>query len=209
MVPRLPWEFWDQGSLSSLLKSVGNIVRIDLNTLFRLKGKFTLVCVNIDITKPLPGSITISREGFSLQVPLTYEGLHEVCPLCGGNSHLPDACPKLPLHRKIKVIVKKLDAQILSEPSDIPGASSSSEEIPSGNWVIVTPKKRLRASFLPWGSNLVTVSQRPLLPTFHTGPADHPPPPVPTMHSDSGKHIKASSRLAPPFLEEGIILVNP
>ena len=62
----------------------GGIVRIDQNTLLRLKGKFATVCVNIDITPPFLGSLSISRGGSSTRVPLIYERLHEVCPICGG-----------------------------------------------------------------------------------------------------------------------------
>lgn len=63
---------------------MGKIVRVDQNTLLRLKGKFARVCVNLDITKPLPGSITITAGELSMREPIIYEGLHEVCPLCGG-----------------------------------------------------------------------------------------------------------------------------
>ena len=37
-IPRLPWEFWDQASLESLLNSFGTLLRVGHNTLFRLKG---------------------------------------------------------------------------------------------------------------------------------------------------------------------------
>ena len=39
-VPRLPWEFWDTDSLTTLLKLVGPLVSVDQNTLLHLKGKF-------------------------------------------------------------------------------------------------------------------------------------------------------------------------
>lgn len=64
--------------LHDLLYHVGSIVRIDQNTLLCLKGKFTRVCVNIDITKPFPGSLNIIKGDISIRVPLIYEGLHEV-----------------------------------------------------------------------------------------------------------------------------------
>jgi len=96
-IPRLPWEFWEAEYLTELPKCVGSVVRFDHNTLLRLKGKFTRVCVNIEVTKPLPGSITVSRVEGCLRVPLIYEGLYEVCPLCGGESHQLQSCPKLSL----------------------------------------------------------------------------------------------------------------
>lgn len=45
--------------------------------------KFAGVCLNNDITKPLPGSLVVSFGGKYMKIPLIYEGLHEVCPLCG------------------------------------------------------------------------------------------------------------------------------
>lgn len=86
-VPKLPWEFWDIYSLIVLLKSVGLVVRVDQNTLLCLKGKFARVCLNIDITHPLLGSLAIAKGTSSMRAPLIYEGLHEVCPLCGGKAH--------------------------------------------------------------------------------------------------------------------------
>ena len=75
---------------------MGTIVKIEHNTLLRLKGKFARVCVNLDITKPLTGSLTVSRVEACLRVPIIYEGFHEVCPLCGGDSHQLETCLKLP-----------------------------------------------------------------------------------------------------------------
>ena len=75
-IPRLPWELWETDYLSVILQHVGSVVRLDQNTLLRLKGKFARVCVNIDITEPLPGSITVQRLGGSVCVPIIYEGLH-------------------------------------------------------------------------------------------------------------------------------------
>ena len=80
-IPRLSWEFQDQGSLISLLSCVSQVVRVGHNTVYRLKGKFAKVCVNIDITRPLSGSLTTFTEDRSMRVPLIYEGLYEVCAL--------------------------------------------------------------------------------------------------------------------------------
>jgi len=79
--------------LSVILQHVGFVVRLDQNTLLRLKDKFARVYVNIDITKPLPSSITVQGLGGGLHVPIIYEGLHEVCPLCGDESHQLQTCP--------------------------------------------------------------------------------------------------------------------
>ena len=162
-IPRLPWEFWEASTLSDLLKDVGGIIRDNQNTLLRLKGKFARICVNIDIIRPLPGSITIAREGLSLRVPLIYEGLHEVCSLCGGDSHQLDSCPNLPVSSKIEVLVERFDAQGVSYANKAPSGSSShssSPRPPIDTWVKVTPKKRMRAgrtSVLPHSKSLHTL----------------------------------------------------
>ena len=112
--------------MTALLKHVGEVVRIDQNTLLRLKGKFARVCVNLDISKPLPGSLTIQRPESCVRFPIIYEGLHEVCPLCGAASHQLQACPQLPIAQKVEVFVEKFDAsrvtvaQPMNDPSLCP-----------------------------------------------------------------------------------------
>ena len=86
-VHKLLWQFWDYDSLADLLKPMDLIVRVHQNAFLRLKGKFVRVCLNIDVTQALPGSLTIARDGLSMRVPFIYEGLHAVCPLCCGESH--------------------------------------------------------------------------------------------------------------------------
>jgi len=147
-IPRLPWELWEAAFLTELLKNIGSVVRVDQNTLLRLKGKFARVCINIDITKPLSGSITVARVEGCLKVPLIYEGLHEVCPLCGGDSHLLQTCPKLPMSQKVEVLVEKFDATGVTPAQ---GGSGSSSGIASTNetWVTVSPKKRVKTMTPP------------------------------------------------------------
>ena len=147
-IPRLPWEFWDAECLSEILKPVGPVVRSDQNTLLRLKGKFARICVNLDVTKPLPGSISVVRPQGCLRFPLIYEGLHEVCPLCGGESHQLQACPKLPLAQKVEVLLEKFDASGVTKSQ----SSSSANPLPPSlteTWVTVTPKKRFKTMIQP------------------------------------------------------------
>jgi len=42
-ISRFPWEFWTQEALTRLLRSTGDMVRVDHNTLVRKKGKFARV----------------------------------------------------------------------------------------------------------------------------------------------------------------------
>jgi len=125
---RLPWEFWDQETLTQLLKHVGKVVRVDHLTLLLPKGKFTGVCLNTDITKPLPGTLKIPTPNRDL-IPLIYKGLHEVCALCGSNSHTLEQCPSVPAIPEIEVVVEKFQSHGLADNSPpLIGSSSNSSE---------------------------------------------------------------------------------
>jgi len=207
-IPRFPWEFWDQASLETLLSCVGKVVHVDHNTLFR-KGKFAHVCVHIDVTQPLPGSLNISSGGRSMQVPIIYEGLHEVRLLCGGDPHQLDSCPKLPLNKKIEVMAEKFDAQDLGGNPDPMYQASSSTPVTAENWVTVTLRKRLRASFGPRG-------QRPMsAPRSSAGPSNLVGSNVLGKFSlgepldVAGNTHKSSSHSVDPLNDSGIILANP
>ena len=61
---------WDIDCLRDLLKHVDAIVKIYENTLPHLKQTFARVYVNFDITKPLPGSLTITKEDLPMRVAI-------------------------------------------------------------------------------------------------------------------------------------------
>jgi len=92
--------FWNLDTLTNLLKPVGNVIKVYQKTPLRLKGKFARVCVNLDIIEPLPSSLIVSFEGRSMKIPLIYEGLHEVCVLCGSDEHQIESCILLPTQAK-------------------------------------------------------------------------------------------------------------
>ena len=123
------------------------MVRIDQNTLLRLKGKFVRVCVNLDVTKPLRGSVSVVRPEGCLRIPLIYEGLHEVCPLCGRESHQLQSCPNLPLTQKVEVLVEKFDATGVTKAHASSSANPLSPSVHE-TWVTVSPKKRVKACLL-------------------------------------------------------------
>jgi len=128
---------------------MGPVVRVDQNTLLRLKGKFARVCLTRDITHPLLGSLTIAMGNFSMEVSLIYKGLHDVCPLCGGEPHQLDNYPKLHAQQKVQVVVQKFeensDCQVTKEPL----SSTSRHPTMIDNWVTVSPKKRVRPALGP------------------------------------------------------------
>lgn len=82
---------------------MGEVIKVDQTTILRLKGKVARFCVNIDVTEPLLGTLVISFKGKSMKVLLIYE----VCALCGLESHQIQACPNLPAHSKLEIVVEK------------------------------------------------------------------------------------------------------
>lgn len=128
----------------SRLKPIGKVIKVDQTTLLRLKGKFARVCVNIDVTEPLPGSLVIFFKGNSMKVPLIYKGLHKVCALCGSESHHIEVCPDLPLQTKVEIVVEKFGgaSDLSSVKVNHPSSSSSNEPVTTtDNWIRVSLKK--------------------------------------------------------------------
>lgn len=140
-ITRLPQEYWEDTQLASLLAGVGIFLRVDEYAMTRGKGKFARVCLNIDITKPLRGTLTIPTPDTILQLPISYESLHEVCAICGSTSHALEACPDSPSN-VFEVVVEKFGATTLKSDSGTFAAASGPQTAPLENWMTVSPKKR-------------------------------------------------------------------
>ena len=128
------------------MKDVGIFIKVDDITLNRSKGKFARVCLNVDITKPLRGSLflPVPNQPQPLEVPISYEGLHEVCAWCGSNAHVLDACPETP-KGPLEVIVEKFGAAKI-QPDNEPCLNQNPMSTPlAEKWVTVSPKKRGRS----------------------------------------------------------------
>lgn len=115
----------DLEALANLPRDVAEVVRVDHQTLLREKGRFAWVCVNIDVSEALPSSLKIPTPNHELNIPLIYEGLHEVCALCGSPIHTIDKCPYVPSLPKIEIMVEKFQAHNLNGHTPAHEASSS------------------------------------------------------------------------------------
>jgi len=79
----LPIEYYDAGVLREIGQALGNVLRIDTHTTTEAKGRFTRICVQVDIDKPLVTSVGIRKH----QQKVVYEGLQKLCFLCGRLGH--------------------------------------------------------------------------------------------------------------------------
>ena len=91
-----------------MLKPIGVVIRVDHNTLLCKKGRFARVFLNINVTKPLPGTLHIPAPHCLLNIPITYEALHKACALSGAGDHLLELYSQLLVTPKIEVVVEKL-----------------------------------------------------------------------------------------------------
>jgi len=162
---------------------------VDQNTLLRLKGKFARVCVHIDITEPLPGSLLVAFEGRSMKIPLIYEGLHEVCALCGTEDHQIDSCSLILSQPQKEVRIGKFGTSsvtILKNPVSLT-APSKHPISATDNWIRVSPKKRVRSSQVKSSRFTTLVSSTPKIIIRH------PSPPLSPIRGQSHHSTAASS----------------
>jgi len=145
-ITRLPLELWEEDTLRLLLQDVGHFIKVDDITLNRSKGKFARVCLNIDITKPLRGSLflPIPTQPRPLEVPISYEGLHEVCAWCGSNAHDLDTCPESP-KGPLEIIVERFGATTIQNDNDSGPLPNTSAQHVTEKWVTISPKKQGRS----------------------------------------------------------------
>lgn len=82
--PDLSIIYYGDDLLRTFSSTVGKPVRVDRNTSLTLWGKFTWVCVELDLTKPLVAQFWIDEEKYIID----YKGLHSIYFHCGKFGHL-------------------------------------------------------------------------------------------------------------------------
>lgn len=139
-IPFLPNEFWTKDYLSILVKDIGKLIRFDnyTNTSSGV-ALFARVCINVNIEKPVPRALKITHKDKSHVFFLSYEGVHEACPLCGSTDHSLKMCPGKP-PACIELVVAKLEASKIQ--NDTP-------ENPNSGWTLIKPKKKVTVGKYP------------------------------------------------------------
>lgn len=59
--PELPIEFYEPLALLKIGKAIGLVLRIDANTINGVRGRFTRLCVQVNLDKPLIRMIYIGK----------------------------------------------------------------------------------------------------------------------------------------------------
>ncbi|KAI5349115.1 hypothetical protein L3X38_002002 [Prunus dulcis] len=83
-------ECFDVWALKRIGNLLGKLLKIDALTTSQNRGKFARMCVELDLTKPLEAFVQINQEWYNIE----YEGLPDICYLCGRYGHKREHCEK-------------------------------------------------------------------------------------------------------------------
>ncbi|GKV48717.1 hypothetical protein SLEP1_g55521 [Rubroshorea leprosula] len=72
---------------------IGRPIKVDPTTLLAARGKFARVCIEVDLSQPLPSSVDLDLEELPQSlISVEFEGLHKICFQCGEFGHTENYC---------------------------------------------------------------------------------------------------------------------
>lgn len=89
-IANLPINFYHRTILMGIAEGLGKPIKVDLTTVRVERARFARVCVEVNLKKPLKGTIMVNGERYYV----SYEGLSNICPVCGVFGHAGSVCPK-------------------------------------------------------------------------------------------------------------------
>ena len=105
--PEMPIKYLDQKILTQIGNKIGKTIKVDRKTAQQSRG--ARICVEIDLEKPLIPKIILGNRWQRIE----YEGLQQVCFVCGKFGHKFDECPsKVKRMRKWFGVMLKKDPRI-------------------------------------------------------------------------------------------------
>lgn len=90
-IPHLPIELYSKTFLQRIGIALGNFLKIDRLTSIHSKGRFTRICVEINLDKLLESHIIVRNYPLYIE----YEGLHAIYFRCGHFGHKKDQCRQM------------------------------------------------------------------------------------------------------------------
>jgi len=76
-------EYYNAEALYLIGKAIVNLLRVDTHITSEARSRFTRLCIQVDVTKPLVIAIKIGK----LEQPVCYEGIQKLCFDCGRVGH--------------------------------------------------------------------------------------------------------------------------
>lgn len=87
-IAKLPMDYYEKGILYVIGSQIGEVLKLDANTMKKSKGRFARICVRLDLQKPLRPYVLINGKVKKVE----YEGLHAICFKCGKYGHMTEQC---------------------------------------------------------------------------------------------------------------------
>lgn len=87
-VSNISVNFYHRSILMGIARGLGKPIKVDSTTLNFERARFARVCVEVNLKKPLKGTVMINGERYYV----SYEGLTNICSLCGLYGHMMHAC---------------------------------------------------------------------------------------------------------------------
>ncbi|XP_022569820.1 uncharacterized protein LOC111212545 [Brassica napus] len=96
----IPVNFYHKTILMGIAKGLGRPIKVDLTTLKFERARFARICVEVNLNKPLKGSVLINGERYFV----SYEGISAICSKCGMYGHLVYTCPRSSTERAMVAV---------------------------------------------------------------------------------------------------------
>lgn len=128
-------EYYTENWLKRAGDRIGKTIRVDDTTREPTCGKFARVCIEVDLTNPLKAGYKMRGRRWRLH----YEGLHDLCFVCGQYGHREAACSKVNGKKQPTEAQAAIRGGSTSQTS-FDGRDSSSSTVnppPFGPWALV------------------------------------------------------------------------
>lgn len=87
----IPVNFYHKSILMGIARGLGKPIKVDPTTLQFERARFARVCVEVNLKKPLKGTVVINGERYFV----SYEGFTNICAGCGLYGHMVHNCPRV------------------------------------------------------------------------------------------------------------------
>lgn len=96
----IPVNFYHKAILLGIARGLGKPIKVDPTTLNFERARFARVCVEVNLSKPIKGTVMINGDRYCV----AYEGLSNICSGCGIYGHLIHNCPRRVMEKTVDIV---------------------------------------------------------------------------------------------------------
>lgn len=153
----IPVNLYHRSILMGIARGLGKPVRVDLTTLNFERARFARICVEINLSKPLKGSVLINGERYYV----AYEGLNNICSGCGMYGHLIHGCPRVVMEKSqaeaVQTVIEKTgEVAIRDDGFTVVRRGGRRSEGPSRGVVAAARRPETGLAIIKGNNNVVT-----------------------------------------------------